>query len=939
MPSLTPRTFARKLQVYVGAVACSSLAMTIWLSHSARRDALETRTHEQAMTQVKAAAEQLDAFVNRIGTLARAIAARQRAIGPRPDPAVMPFLVQLVRDMPVEEVYGVYVAFDGMRWDEPLAMPWVDRKSFPNPAQIQYDYHQPRWEWYNAPKATRRFNVTEPYFDEGGSNITMVSLNAPIIADDGTYIGTAGADLQLEHLMWTVKDIHLRTETGQTAAFADYAYVVSRAGRIIAHPNKALMPTASSPGADVHSLEDGRLVAGQPTGATRLTLAGDVRRLYWFQAPLTGWKVVLNAPESLVLGPVNRLTARHTIIALLGVGLIVILVTIVARRMTEPVSELTAAAEAIEAGRFDPAALRPLATRPDELGGLAHAFQTMGREIQLREQRLAEWNKNLETTVAERTSALALAASEADQARNEAELANRTKSAFLANMSHELRTPMNAILGYSEMLIEEAEEGDPQSLVADLQKINAAGKHLLALINDVLDLSKIEAGKMTLFVESFDVSIMLAEVVSTIAPLVEKNGNVLEVRCPKDAGTMRADLTKVRQTLFNLLSNATKFTSNGRILIEVERQGSTAGELLIFRVSDTGIGMTDEQMGRLFEAFSQADTATARKYGGTGLGLAISRRFCRMLGGDITVGSKYGAGTTFTVTLPGVVTSESQQSAAATAAGHLGSASPQAAAQPAPRGPLVLVIDDDAAARDLLERHLTKDGYRVRLAADGQSGLALARELKPDVIALDVMMPGMDGWAVLAELRKDPELHAMPVIMASMLDNREMGLALSADEYLTKPLDRARLQAALRRLVHSRQSRTVLVVDDDPSAREVAQRALQQEGWQVATAENGRVALERIAESRPALVLLDLLMPEMDGFEFLHELRRHSDCRDLPVIVQTAKDLTPADLELLQRNVQKVLQKGAFAREELWSDVRALVRQHVERSPTPERVA
>src|SRR5262245_57025708 len=212
MPSLTPRTFARKLQVYIGAVACGSLAIRVWLSHSARRDALVSRTDGQAMIQVRAAAEQLDAFVNRIGMLPRAIAARQRGIGPRPDPAVMPFLEQLLRDVPAEEVYGVYLAFEGMQWNEPLAMPWVDRRSFPKPAQVRYDYHQPRWEWYNAPKATRRFNITEPYYDEGGSNITMVSLNAPIIADDGTYIGTAGADLQLDRLMWTVKDIHLQIE-------------------------------------------------------------------------------------------------------------------------------------------------------------------------------------------------------------------------------------------------------------------------------------------------------------------------------------------------------------------------------------------------------------------------------------------------------------------------------------------------------------------------------------------------------------------------------------------------------------------------------------------------------------------------------------------------------------------------------------------------------
>ena len=306
------------------------------------------------------------------------------------------------------------------------------------------------------------------------------------------------------------------------------------------------------------------------------------------------------------------------------------------------------------------------------------------------------------------------------------------------------------------------------------------------------------------------------------------------------------------------------------------------------------------------------------------------------MGGDITVASKYGAGTTFTVTLPSVVGTESQPSAATPVTGPV---APAPLPAPAPRGPLVLVVDDDASARDLLERHLTKDGYDVKLAADGNSGMALARELKPDVIVLDVMMPGMDGWAVLTELRNDPDLHAMPVIIASMLDNREMGLALCADEYLIKPLDRARLQAALQRLCGSRHSRTVLVVDDDPAAREMAERALQQDGWQVATAENGRVALDRLAESRPALVLLDLLMPEMDGFEFLHELRRQPDWRDLPVIVQTAKDLAPADLELLQRNVQKVLQKGASAREDLLSEVRALVRQQVERSPTPERVA
>ena len=429
MPSLIPRTFARKLQVYIGAVACAVLGVTVWLNYSASRAALEAQTDEEALKQVKSAGEQLDALVRRIGQLARTIAARQRAIGPRPDPGVVPFLEQLLRSVPTEEVYGVYLAFDAMRWNEPLAMPWVDRKSLPNLAQIGYDYHDQRWEWYNTPKATRRFNVTEPYYDEGGSNVAMVSLNAPIIADDGAYVGTSGADLHLERLMSIVKDIHFRTTTGEQAAFIDYAYIVSRAGRIMVHPNRALMLSGSSPGADVRTLEDGRLVADQPAGTARLRINGGVRRIYWAQAPQTGWKVVLNVPESIVLGPVNRLIARSVVVALIAVGLMMFLVTIVARRMTEPVSDLTAAAEAIEAGRFDAAALEPLIVRQDELGGLAHAFQTMGFEIQQREQRLAEWNRNLEKTVAERTSALALAASEADQARQEAESANRSRRA------------------------------------------------------------------------------------------------------------------------------------------------------------------------------------------------------------------------------------------------------------------------------------------------------------------------------------------------------------------------------------------------------------------------------------------------------------------------------------------------------------------------------
>jgi PAS domain S-box-containing protein len=508
-------------------------------------------------------------------------------------------------------------------------------------------------------------------------------------------------------------------------------------------------------------------------------------------------------------------------------------------------------------------------------------------------------------------------------AREAAEEANRTKSAFLANMSHELRTPMNAIIGYSEMLVEEAEDLGQESFIPDLKKIHGAGRHLLGLINDVLDLSKIEAGKMTLYLEDFEVAAMVREAAATVQPLVAKNGNRLDVTCAPELRAMRADVTKVRQTLFNLLSNAAKFTHGGTIALDVGRVRHGGADCISFRVTDTGIGMTPEQVGRLFGAFVQADASTTRKYGGTGLGLAISRKFCVLMGGDILVTSAAGRGTTFTALVPERVEDPAADSPAPAPAPRPGLDQPAPTA--AADAPLVLVVDDDPAVVDLVSRSLVREGYRVRAAANGRDALALARELQPRLITLDVMMPSMDGWSVLTALKADPGTRAIPVVMISIVDDKQLGFALGAADYLTKPVDRARLAEILARHVTRERGRHALVVDDLPDNRTLLRRALEQEGWSVAEAADGRAGLDAVAAQHPALVLLDLMMPGMDGFDFLRELRARPEGRAIPVVVVTAKELTPAERETLRSCVENIVQKGALGAEELLAEIRAKI--------------
>ena len=473
---------------------------------------------------------------------------------------------------------------------------------------------------------------------------------------------------------------------------------------------------------------------------------------------------------------------------------------------------------------------------------------------------------------------------ELEQARARANQENIAKSQFLANMSHELRTPLNAILGYAMLLHEDALEAGNEASAADLERIQLAGRNLLTVINDILDLAKIESGKTSLNRSVINLRELTEAAVASF-PARQRNGNRVEVSISDDVGLMIGDPGKVRQCLLNLLSNALKFTHDGQVSVAIAAGNQAGAPSVTFSVRDTGIGIEAEHLEQLFDAFNQVERDSVRRFGGTGLGLAITRRLARMMGGDCTVESARGEGSTFRLTLP-LSPHAPDQSEVAPAPSELNRL-------PATRRSdrSVLVVDDDEAAIDLLRRWVEPMGYDVFAATDGEAGLAMAREHRPDVILLDALMPGRSGYEILGELRADPEVGETPVILITVDDDRERGLRSGACDYLRKPVSEDELRSVLD--VYRRNSTgDILVIEDDDDSAELIKRSVEQVGFSTRRATNGLDALKMASDAPPAAIVLDIVMPGLDGFAVIDRLSADNALAKIPVIVLSGYDMS-----------------------------------------------
>ncbi|MCW8924993.1 MAG: ATP-binding protein [Xanthomonadales bacterium] len=530
-------------------------------------------------------------------------------------------------------------------------------------------------------------------------------------------------------------------------------------------------------------------------------------------------------------------------------------------------------------------------TREWSKGNLAHRVWVKGKGD------LAELGQSF-NAMAEKLDATM---EQAHRERQKAHEANQAKSGFLANMSHELRTPMNAIIGYSEMILEDIEDGEelePKEIQADLEKIHSAGKHLLGLINEVLDLAKVESGKMVVYNEVTDLEQMVKDVTSTVQPMVSKYENSLDTVLELDDREIRTDVTKFRQILMNLLSNAAKFTRGGKISVTARRFMENGVDTVSIAIADTGIGMTEEQLAKVFDEFTQADDSTTREFGGTGLGLAICKKFAELMGGRIDVESTPGEGTCFTFVVPAIAADAEPEEEAAVGGSEDEAAQIDGLAT-------VLVIDDDETSRQLSRRILSKRGYSVITADGGAAGIEVARERQPDIIVLDVLMPGMDGWQVLESLRETPETTDIPIIMQSMLSERELGLSLGADDYLTKPVDKSNLPNAVHKLLpRIRLEEGVLIIEDDSKLAGLLAEAHGEEPFELKQTADLEEAEEWMSQHHFGIILIGK-HAEMDAVSaFMGQVRRSQEHGDVPMVLLNSIDLESMDADQLLSFIQ-----------------------------------
>ena len=558
-----------------------------------------------------------------------------------------------------------------------------------------------------------------------------------------------------------------------------------------------------------------------------------------------------------------------------------------------------------------------------EVGQVWHAVQQLFIRLKQRDIDVAEEHKMAQLALEEKL---------------EAEAASYEKSKFLANMSHELRTPLNAIIGYSEMLYEDANMKNDLTQKEDLSKIQTAGRHLLSLINDVLDLSRIELGKTELYLEDVNLPELIDDVVDTILSLVTTNNNNLVVDCDSGLGSIHVDASKFRQTLINIVGNAAKFTRDGIITLKVNREmapgtGVETGWIIV-RIKDTGIGISKDQQKKLFRAFTQADESTTRVFGGSGLGLAISRNICRLMGGDITVNSQLNEGSEFCVRIPAHVAEDEVIRNVDTIDGNNNDrisepkriqSSFAEVDERRNKSSKILVIDDDASAVDLLERTLSLDGYQVESITQGGGSLNVARKIMPDLIILDILISDVSGWSILAQLKKDPAVAHIPVVMHSALDERSTAFALGASDFLFKPADHDALSEVILRNLRRQEGVKILVIDDDVDTRRLMRMVFENEGWSVIEEVDGDLGLIRVLENYPSAIVLDLNMPRMNGEEFLEQLDTKVEYRDIPVLALTGKNLSDNEKKELMKNVDLLVEKGPHSIDNLLGRLRVLI--------------